>query len=1022
MKKVIKHNHLITISPLALLALSACGGGSGQDSSSGSSAQTITGNIVKGPLNNALVFLDYNGNGTLDGSETSVRTDANGAFSLSATGSNYTIVALTDETTVDTSSGAVLDGVTLKAPSGASVVTPTTTLMEEGDLTAAQVAEVLNLPDGVDPLTFNPFAAGVDAADALAVEKVSQQIMTAVSSFASAAEGAGASEADAFTAALGSVIEVVKVKAENLSDENASVADKTLDFSSASDLNLIKAEVTGKTTNLSGIDADAVSALIDDTATSIKNVNDEIAKVTDLTSDATKATFSTMQVLIEEVKEAATAEAASAGSGSIAFTDASTVEAAATNKAPTDITLSASSISEGASSLVIGKATTTDTDQTDDVAFKYSIVAAEGTDHDAFTINSETGELSLKAQPDYETKSSYKVKIQSTDEFERSYQKEFEIEVLDFSQTIIVFDSFGYETAKLSNVELFDYEATYEAGWQSYTIDSFDQFTYLIEDTYNPENFKGFTALSIIPDNLEGQRIYTDEFTEVADWAKISATDIYRYEGDDTIDNDEKFDYVYDINTSTGAEYAYLDDLDGIDEVPWIPQAEAKGIYVSYFEIIPDVDGETPFSYLNMGGTQSFVDTDPLADFTLLDWQDNESVVQSSQNFFYVDNNEDARLAWATERNNFETMHGDVVVSEIINQIEQHLLDDISIVAVDILGEDQSDYYELFNFSNDTEYVESENGFNQLFDEIKKLDLEEINFANLSFVSGNRQALINNLEGEGILSFAALPNDDIYGSRYWDYGWGSDTNLTANIAIDVAGSEQVGSAYPASIPFADIFETNSAETEEDWFGTSFATPEALGKIIQKIASFNTSDFEKYLKDTKIDIDEASEILGFTKSSTTYSEPNKKALFFEHADSVFNSTDYDFAILDSDAGSLELFIENFDFWDKLTEDVKAGASTTKLAIGLSNIPTENENHISIFDDYSNFIDVSSVTAEDKVYGTVLTVSDEKLLEENIETAFGITAQAIDANDYIGFYIMTDNFGAGEDFLLEDMFLV
>ena len=88
-------------------------------------------------------------------------------------------------------------------------------------------------------------------------------------------KGAGASEADAFSAALGSVIEVVKVKAENLSDENASVAAKTLNFSNAADLNLIKTKVTGKTANLAGIDADAVVALIDDTATSIKNVNDD---------------------------------------------------------------------------------------------------------------------------------------------------------------------------------------------------------------------------------------------------------------------------------------------------------------------------------------------------------------------------------------------------------------------------------------------------------------------------------------------------------------------------------------------------------------------------------------------------------------------------------------------------------------------------------------------------------------------------------------------------------------------------
>ena len=180
-------NRFYVISPLALIALSAC-------RSPYEANTAVNGNIVKGPLSNALVFLDLDGDNVLDANEQSVRTDADGKFSISTTASSYKIVALTDDSTVDTSSGSVLAGVTLTAPQGASVVTPTTTLMEEGGLTAEQVAEVLDLPDGVDPLTFNPFAAGVDATKALAVEKVSQQIMTAVSSFASAAEGAGASE------------------------------------------------------------------------------------------------------------------------------------------------------------------------------------------------------------------------------------------------------------------------------------------------------------------------------------------------------------------------------------------------------------------------------------------------------------------------------------------------------------------------------------------------------------------------------------------------------------------------------------------------------------------------------------------------------------------------------------------------------------------------------------------------------------------------------------------------------------
>ena len=136
---------------------------------------------------------------------------------------------------------------------------------QEAGITKEQVAEVLGLPDGVDPLSFNPYADGVNESDALAVEKASQQIMSVVNAFAGAAEGAGASEAEAFEAALNSVVEVVKVKATNLSDTNASAADKTLDLTNAADLALVKAEVVTKVADETSADTIAFNALADDT-------------------------------------------------------------------------------------------------------------------------------------------------------------------------------------------------------------------------------------------------------------------------------------------------------------------------------------------------------------------------------------------------------------------------------------------------------------------------------------------------------------------------------------------------------------------------------------------------------------------------------------------------------------------------------------------------------------------------------------------------------------------------------------
>ena len=435
-KTGVKTLNMRNLSPLSLLVLTACGGGNSTTSTFLTSA---SGKVIKGPLNNALVGLDYDGDGVVDSA--TVRTDANGAYSITTTQKTYTVIAVTDESTVDTSSGTVLSGVTLKAPEGATVITPMTTLMKEGNLTVKQVASVLGLPDGVDPLTFNPYADGVSASDALAVEKASQQIMSVVNAFASAAEGAGATEAAAYTAALNSIVEVVKTKA---------ASSETLDLTDTADLALIKTQVKTEVASTSGVNTTAFDALADDTATAVENVNTKIDSITDtdLTSDASKNIFSTTQVLADQVKTAAAAEVSNAGSGSssITFTDSNVVNTAASNKAPTNIVLSSSAISEAASSLVIGTLTTTDSDQTAGVKPIYALAEVAGSDHAAFSINQATGELLLKAQPDYEAKSSYTVTILSTDEGGKALSKTFSISIGDANDAPSVANAIADQT------------------------------------------------------------------------------------------------------------------------------------------------------------------------------------------------------------------------------------------------------------------------------------------------------------------------------------------------------------------------------------------------------------------------------------------------------------------------------------------------------------------------------------------------------------------------------------------------
>ena len=170
------------------------------------------------------------------------------------------------------------------------------------------------------------------------------------------------------------------------------------------------------------------------TRTAVKNVNDKIATVNDLSSEEAKNTFSTTQVLADQTKQAAEAEVQSAGSGSIDFTDTTKVEAAAANKAPTDITLSNSAIAEDASSLIVGTLGTIDTDQSSGVMHTYQIADLVGTDYSAFSIDPSTGELSFLKQPDFETKSSYSITILSTDEGGKTVSKAFVIQVTDVDE------------------------------------------------------------------------------------------------------------------------------------------------------------------------------------------------------------------------------------------------------------------------------------------------------------------------------------------------------------------------------------------------------------------------------------------------------------------------------------------------------------------------------------------------------------------------------------------------------------
>jgi len=460
----LKYKTKVTLSPLALLLLAACGSGGGGGSTV--SSFTRSGAVVKGPLKDALAFLDYDNDGARDLvangdaiDEPSVRTNADGTYSVTGAAGfeNSPLVAITDGSTVDTSSGTVLDGVTLSAPATATVVSMASTLMVQSEksgtpLTEAQVKEALGITavgsDSINLLTFNPFEIGSTASAeqkqlAASVEIASQQVSAVVTSMTAAAKASGISETDAFAESLKAVSTFVKEQAD---------ASTTVDLTNTAQLtevaNKVSSAVAAKASSdpTLGVDTVAFDNMKATVVMAVQNVNTVVKDNIDasnFSSEAAKSVYSVSQVLVDQVSAAVTAEKLTKGTGatSITYSDRATVDTASNNPAPTDIDLIVNgvplsegavvSVSEGTASLAIATIAVEDrkSDGSVDANFTYALA---GDDASSFTITN--GVLYLNDQPDFERKSSYNVSISAKDSEGKSFAESFTVNVTDVDE------------------------------------------------------------------------------------------------------------------------------------------------------------------------------------------------------------------------------------------------------------------------------------------------------------------------------------------------------------------------------------------------------------------------------------------------------------------------------------------------------------------------------------------------------------------------------------------------------------
>ena len=135
----------------AACVIAACGGGdAGAPPGVQAPANPTSGVAVDGYLRGATALCDGNGNGTADPGEVTTTTGVSGGYTF-ANGCNA-VVVVTGGTNID--SGAPFRGV-LKAPAGASVASPLTTLLVAG-MAPEKVLSTLGLPANTDLLNTDP--------------------------------------------------------------------------------------------------------------------------------------------------------------------------------------------------------------------------------------------------------------------------------------------------------------------------------------------------------------------------------------------------------------------------------------------------------------------------------------------------------------------------------------------------------------------------------------------------------------------------------------------------------------------------------------------------------------------------------------------------------------------------------------------------------------------------------------------------------------------------------------------------
>ncbi|NBP40686.1 MAG: hypothetical protein EBV34_20090, partial [Betaproteobacteria bacterium] len=259
-----------------------------------------TGKVLDGYISGAKVFADLDGDGVLDPGEVSTVSDALGNFSLTVSVGN--VVAIGGR---DIATNLPLKAI-LKAPAGATVVNPLTTLVSALVELGAAVSEAqtlvvqrLGIPGSVRLMSYDPLQVAASASaseaqkrDALSVYKASAQIANVLTQTAAALSGAATTlnASDAANAAAASIATLI------------SQSKSTLDLSQASTLSAVL-NAAAKTTGTES----AVSRVVEQISSVMAATNVTISEVDTASGDFLTALQSVVKAQVVAQKDAAQA-------------------------------------------------------------------------------------------------------------------------------------------------------------------------------------------------------------------------------------------------------------------------------------------------------------------------------------------------------------------------------------------------------------------------------------------------------------------------------------------------------------------------------------------------------------------------------------------------------------------------------------------------------------------------------------------------------------------------------------------